>query len=628
MHFTKQIGQLGLVLCVLTGLCAQARELPSDRRERYLARAHQVVTWRASLADITKPDTGGLADIAAKLVLDQDLEWCSARVIELMAEPAGDMFWMFPCVSVAYLGREKLSPEAQTAIRDAWRVYMPMRGDTENHWAMYYSSLYLMAQLWPDQPGESWYTGRSSAENMQESREYLLSWIDLTTTRGQGEYDCTHYIGEYSVPMLFLATWAEDPAIRMRGQMMLDYIFADLAIDTLNGIYIGAHARTDDRGVLEKWNHLSSFFSWLLFNNCPAPGYSWGSYFALVADHYALPEVIYRIANDRDGPYLSRELKRTRHRWRNSARRNPPVYKTTYVTRDYAVGSDQGGLLQPLQHHSWDLTWAVDDPRGVHNTIFSIHPHYSSEEMQMYFTEMPDWMPDAVVFQGKPSYNKEYKLLGGSKYEQVFQDLDTIIALYNIPPGTNFEHINGFFSKDLSRLEEDESGWIFVQGGEAAIAYYPLAPYEWRDVIQLDRKLNEHVTEDKRLYSPHRRNGTILQAASASEFQSWEAFKEAVRGAAPGDATKAEPVGPLDHVARTQSGIRLQPGPQGQWTDGRLRVRVEALQQPLPAVRTVVAPPGDDSRKVETYPRLQYSHRNRFGRGLLTVNSEQYVGTT
>lgn len=529
MNPTKRTFHSGLILSLLTSLIAQGGELASDRRDSYLARADEVVTWRASRADITNPESGGLADIAAKLVLNQDLDWCSAKVTELMQQPSGDMFWMFPCATVAYLGRDKLSPEAQASIRNAWRVYMPMRGDTENHWAMYYSALYLMAQLWPDEPGETWYTGKSSAENMAEAREYLISWIDLTTTRGQGEYDCTHYIGEYSVPMLLLASWAEDPAIRMRGQMMLDYIFADLAIDTLDGIYVGAHARTDDRGVLEKWNHLATFFSWLLFDNCPVPGYSWGTYFALLAQNYSLPEVIFRIATDRDGPYLSHELKRTRHRWRNSDLRNPPVYKTTYVTDDYAVGSDQGGLLQPLQHHSWDLTWSVDDPRGVHNTIFSIHPNYSSEEMQMYFTEMPDWMPDAVVFQGKPSYNKEYKFLGGSKYEQIFQDLDTVIALYKIPAGTNYEHINGFFSKDLSRLEEDESGWIFVQGGRAYIGYYPLAPYEWREVIQLDRQLNETVTDDRRLYSPHLRNGTILQAASSDEYPSWEAFKDAVR---------------------------------------------------------------------------------------------------
>ncbi|MEZ5278366.1 MAG: hypothetical protein R3F07_18435 [Opitutaceae bacterium] len=519
----------GLAASLLSSLHADLAGTPAERRQGYLDRIHEVVTTTAARADLSQPGSGGLAAIATKLVLNEDLDWCSASVIELMKAPTGDMFWTFPTVTVAFLGRDKLSQEARDAIRDAWRTYMPMRGDTENHWAMYYTSLYLMSQLYPDEPGETWYTGNDSARNMAEAREYLVSWIDLTTTKGQGEYDCTHYIGEYVAPMAMLASFAEDPAMRMRGQMMLDYIFADFAIDNLNGLYAGSHARTDDRGVLESWNNLSTVFAWLVFGNTTPPGYSWSVYFAAMGTNYELPEVIYRIANDRTQPYLSHELKRTRHRWRNSDLRNPPVYKTVYMTRDYAVGTSQGGLLQPLQNHTWDLTWAVDDPRGVHNTIYSIHPHYSSEEMQMYFTEMPDWMPDAVVFQGKPSYNKPYKLLGGSKYEQVFQDLDTVIALYDIPEGTKYEHINGFFSKDLSRMEEDPSGWIFAQGGQTYLAYRPLAPYEWREVILLDRNLNEEVTGDKRLYSPHRRNGTILQAASATEFDSWEAFKNAIR---------------------------------------------------------------------------------------------------
>src|SRR5205814_411157 len=147
--------------------------------------------------------------------------------------------------------------------------------------------------------------------------------------------------GEYTVPMLFLATWAEDPAMRQRGHMMLDYVLADYAVESLNGIYTGAHARTDDTTVKEKWNGLASFFGWLFFNNCPSPPASWGLYFAAVGKNYDLPEVIYRIGTDRAGPYAHFERKRTRHRWRNSDERNPPVFKTDYLTADYAVGSDQ-----------------------------------------------------------------------------------------------------------------------------------------------------------------------------------------------------------------------------------------------------------------------------------------------
>lgn len=493
----------------------------AERRAAYLARVDEAIRWRVELAKPGEAATLGLPEIAAKLALRQDAERCSARLVELMKAPTGDMFWMFPVACISYLGRDQLTAEAKAAIRAAWHDYHPNRGDTENHWVMYYTSMYLMAQLWPNEPGERWFNGKSSAEISAEAREFLLHWMRLTTTIGQGEYDCTHYIGEYTIPMLYLAAWADDPAMRQRGQMMLDYLLADFAVDTLDGLYIGAHARTDDRQVVEKWNGLSSFYAWLFFGNCPPPAAygGWGNFFAVAAKHYDLPEVIYRIAVDRAGSYTSFERKRTRHRWRNSDLRNPPVYKTAFVTPDYALASDQGGLLQPIQQHSWDLTWSVPDPRGVHNTIFSVQPYYGTFELMMYFTEMPDQMPPAVTFQGKPTYMSEDKLLGGSPYEQIFQQDDALITLSDIPADAPFKHVNGFLSKDLARIEEDASGWIFAQGGRAYLAYRPLAPYEWRPI----------AAGGKRLFSPGAKNGTILQAAAEREFKSWDEFKQAVR---------------------------------------------------------------------------------------------------
>ncbi len=507
-----------LPLLLFPLLPASASSDFAQRHEAYLDRAHLLLQEVVDRVDPTDPEKGGRGQILASLVLETHLDWASERLLRDLEEPRGDMFWMIPMTSIAYHGRDKLSDEAMAALRNAWKTYMPQRGDTENHWAMYYTTLYLMSQFWPDLPASEWYTGKSSAENLEEAREYLIYWMNLTTSIGQGEYDCTHYIGEYLMPMFQLAAWAEDPEMRIRGKMMIDYLLADFAIDSLDGLYVGAHARSDDKAVLEPHHVLSTMFAWLFFDNTPRSRTSWSLYVAANASYYQVPEVLYRIATDRDGPYLSRELKRTRWRWRHADEITSRVYKTTYVHPDYAVGSDQGGLLQPIQQHSWDLTWAVDDPRGVHNTIFSLNPHYSDLEMQMYFTEFAHFMPEAVTRQGKPTYTSPETFLGGSPYEQIFQHENVLIALYAIPEGATHEHVNGFFSKDLKRFEEHPSGWIFAQGGNTYIAYHPLAPYEWKPL------------EDggKRLYSPHRTNGTLLQPASASDFASWEAFKEAV----------------------------------------------------------------------------------------------------
>lgn len=518
------------------------RDFRTDaRREAYLARVHEVLQWYAESAKSGQPETLGTGQIAAKLALRQDAAALSTRVVELMSGPQSqDMFWMFPWTAISYLGRDQLAPAAKDAIRRAWRTYFPMRGDTENHWAMYYASLYLMCELYPDDPAESWFNGKSSAENRAEAKDYLVHWMDLATTVGQGEFNPTHYIGEYAIPMLYLATWARDPELKIRGRMMLDWLMADHAANTLNGILRGPNARTDDTSVVERWLALASYFSWTMFGNTPPPpNYGgFGIFFAVAAENYELPEVIYRIAADRDGDYVQRDLKRTRRRWRYSDELFAPVCKTNYLRRDYAVGSYQGGLGDPIQAHVWDVTWAVPDPRGVHNTMFSVHPFSSGRAMQMYFTELPDAMIDALASQGKPSYDVPDKILGSSPYERVFQDLDTIIALYDIAPGTRFPRVNGFFSKDLFNLTEDRSGWIFAQGGNTYLAYRPLAPYHWEPRLgyrQLPstqgykwERIDLGSAGDRLLVSPHLKNGTIVQAASASEFRSFDEFKAAI----------------------------------------------------------------------------------------------------
>ncbi len=511
-----------------------------ERRAAYLARVKEAYDWRISQVGIgnppAKPD---MATITMLLNRDERIEECNQRVIEMMgpAEVGTGPFWMFPTAIAALAGKDKLSPEARAAIREAWRTERQLRGDTENHWVMYHTALYMMSELYPDEPGETWYTGNSSVENLAEARGWLLDWMNLTTTIGQGEYNPTHYIGEYAIPMLMLATYAKDPEMKQRGKMMLDWIFAELATVTLEGVLRGPNSRVGDNSVVERWYTLASFFSWLLFDTTPTPtGYGgWGNYFVALAPNYEVPEVIYRIAIDRQEDILQHDRARTRRFWRYSDEHMPPIYKTQYLRSDYAVGSHQGRLSDPIQSHVWDVTWKENDPRGKHPTMFSAHAHSSGRVMQSFFASYPEPMPVSVSAEGKPSYDSSDKLVGCSPYEQVFQNLDTVIALYNIKPGERFEQVNGFFSKDLLNLTEDASGWIFAQGGKAYLAYRPLAAYEWIPHLKYRSlpstegyKWALDPTGSKVLASPHAKNGTIVQAASVSEFASFDAFKAAI----------------------------------------------------------------------------------------------------
>jgi len=487
-----------------------AAQAPSfDQRVRSVVETYAHPTGNGAL---------GYANIAAKLWLHDDAALCSRRLEELLTAPSGDMFWMYPVTAIAYLDQGQLSTSARKTLRDSFRTYMPYRGDTENHWVMYYTSLYLMAQLWPGQDGDQWYTGKSSLENMQEAAGWLESWVRLTTRRGQGEYDSPNYMGMYLLSMSYLAAWARDPAMKQRAAMMLEYLIADYAAEQIDGVYVGAHSRVYDREVLEKWNVGASDFGWILFGLGHAlPPPSNQALFYVLASAYQPPEILRLIASDRSQPYTEYERKRTRNRWRFFDELHGPVYKTTYVRREYAVSSDQGGTLQPIQEHSWDITWSVPDPRGIQNTLFTLNPYSSLKELETYFTFPADIGISGVV-SSKKSYDSPDKFVGGSPYEKILQDQDTIIVLYDIEAGARFPHVNGFFSKDLAELSEDPTGWIFARGGDALIACRPLQPYVWKPIDGGGR----------RLFSPYLKNGMVLQVAAVSEFAGMAEFRRAI----------------------------------------------------------------------------------------------------
>ena len=251
----------------------------------------------------------------------------------------------------------------------------------------------------------------------------------------------------------------------------------------------------------------------------PRAGYRPHGVAAILAlSGYEPPEVIRRIATDRSTPYVHRELKRTRHRIRYSDVKNAPIYKSVYMREEYAVGSTQGGILQPIQQHTWEVLWATADPHEGFNVLFTVHPYAEPYELGMYFAEEPDLLAQAVVQHEKNTYDKPDKWTGSSPFEQVVQHEDVVVVLYDIAPGTRYEHVSGYFSRTLQGLEERESGWIVARGGDALIAYFPLAPFEWRD----------EPGGDRRLHSSYRKNGAVVQVAPARDYASLDAFTEAV----------------------------------------------------------------------------------------------------
>lgn len=221
-------------LIVLFALPAHAQFKPlspGEYAKAYDARRDSVIQFLANLVPADDLTRGHYFHIAPRAYLGIDMEWQLARLDSITKNMSGDMFWMYPFTLLMNNGMDTYPQEVQDRLNDLWRTYRPYRGDTENHWVLYYSTLYLAAEKWPEYGGDRWFNGKSSKENMDEAREWLDHWMDLTTTVGQGEYDSPHYIKVFVSPMALLYGYAKDPMMRQKAELMLDYLIADFAVE-------------------------------------------------------------------------------------------------------------------------------------------------------------------------------------------------------------------------------------------------------------------------------------------------------------------------------------------------------------------------------------------------------------
>jgi hypothetical protein len=492
--------------------------------------ATQFEQRRQRLLDVVSQERDrGFFTVTAKFITGRDKEWALAMLDSLTTdESIGGMFYSYTAIGTYLRLKDQLPDSLKLKIRRAFRERTMYRGDTENHWVMYYTGLYLAAQTWPNQDRSQWFNGKTSTENFKEAEGWLNRWMNITSTIGQGEFDSPTYFTVYMTPMLTLHEYAQDPVMKRKAQMMVDLLFADYAVDHLGGNYCGGHARDYPEDIINPLSAPAALWAWLYFGEPKTelwgetryhPRYrgGWETAFG-AASSYRLPEVIYRIATDRSKPYVAMETKRVRNVIRFGLEKNPPVYKYLYMTGSYALGSLQGGILQPIQQHTWDVTYISDK---ANNTIFTLHPFYSGKELAMFFPEEQKFLSDDVN-RYHFVYTDPNKWNSSSPYEQTFQYKNAIIVLYNIDKDAKHSHIDGFFPKTLDERIEDPSGWIFCRAGSVYVALFPLKPYKW-----IEEKINWRWRSDVLT------NGVVVEVGSAGEDGSFAEFQRKIQKSKP-----------------------------------------------------------------------------------------------
>ena len=439
---------------------------------------------KMALAEMPVLDTVGLLHSIAYIKEGRADEEFYETLRNTLANPGHSMFWFIESVGLYLYCEDELPEDIKESLRKTVVSTPIIRGDTENHWVMFHTAMLLAAQTFPETNPDEWFNWNTSQQNYSNAAEWLADWSMLTATRGQGEFDSPVYYATFIIPMQILYEFAEDPIIKRRAGMILDLLLADFAADALEGRYCGGHARIYDTQLRWGDGTRDNNFFHLYFGGIEPPDEFVPWDVTTIYGSYRCPQPIVDIAHRRDAPFVHTETKRVRYLMRyadspeSPAREyggmmSPPVFRYNYMTPDYCLGSLQGGILQPIQQHTWDVTWIG----SAYNTLlFTLHPYWSGYELALFFPEDPHMLTD-VVNATKGDYTDPDKWTSSSPYERIYQLEDSLIAVYNVPDGVNTNHADLFVPKCLEH--EMFQGWIIGHDGDFYVAVRPMVRGEW-----------------------------------------------------------------------------------------------------------------------------------------------------
>ncbi len=495
---------------------------------------HAQVDERANqiIDTIVAKERNGIWDAHALLARDMHLD----RIVGLVKDglnlktesgaPFGGPFHTLPSMFLLCRWEEKLPEEAIDVIRSLMAEGVLARGNTENHWLMYYTGCLLAAERWPDQK-MNW-NGLPPEAMRAEAMRWILGMIERTAVNGHHEYDSPQYHIEHMMSYIALVDHAQDAHFRKQVEQMLSLLIADMALEHFHGAWAGGHSREGYRENTWKRSGAIPILQFLYLGGEPYDSDYHVHGFGVPATtaFYKPPPVFADMAWDRSEPHVVRKTKPPRTIYRCVEREATPVRKYTYMSRSFALGSSQVGLpgasAGPIDLISWDLTW---DAPTHECKITCNHPYRSPDRFSAFLAGLPQQIRRSIG-SDKPYLQWEDRLFGASPYEQMMQHEGTVAILYRIPPDDEAPFANLFLPKSISWVERN--GWIMGDAGKFYVALRPIGDYDWQEIREAGtvrfQAWSAHQVMGWLLRLQDLDTGLILEAAEADEAGPFQAF--------------------------------------------------------------------------------------------------------
>jgi hypothetical protein len=414
-------------------------------------------------------------------------------------------------------GTEKLEAATRQKIKRFFlETDFKSKHPSENHLLLWRTSRYLMAGEFRDETFKAW---RRKGRTLEEDdRKWLAAYIRFRARRGWGEFDSACYLKPDWECLTNIRDYAPDADLRRLAGDMLDLLLLDMAVDSLAGMYCGAHGRIYTPHALDHSTEGTRSLQFLYFGNITAKQVgARGALVDALVSSYRPRKIVLDVALNRREPYENRERKHL-HNVDDVMPARPlagSIRKYTWWTPEYVMGCVQkqdpypanckGKWYAHHEQHQWDLSFAT----GPRARIFTHHPGKSGNEHGY-------WTGDLRCGCG-----------------HFFQNRTALVALYEIPEKQPHQFVHAYVPKSEFDEVVEENGWIFVRAGKCCAALRMLGGHKWtRDNKWKDlhgwtarRKLG--VCE---VVSPGGRNGAVCEAGLLADFGGFAAFRKEIAG--------------------------------------------------------------------------------------------------
>lgn len=355
---------------------------------------------------------------------------------------------------------------------------------TDNHNNIQASSLLLAAQIFKEDP--------LYKEIYDNWRDYWLRFLDGLAKKGFWETASPTYVERYLAPLVNLYDFAEDPLIKKKAEMILDWSWAEIAQELIFGIRGGAKNRVYNpiaegpRGAYSAQNDCMYGVYYLYFgnsdfeNNPRMPNAEMYS-FIFASSNYQPAEVILELGVNlqKRGSYEIKERRKGSCFYWDRANEGDQPYNArryAYVTPDYILGS----YLSDADQHF--MSWASWKAHLQNSLVFPTFP----EARITFGTSGPITHGHYDVFQHKNVVIAS--VVGVNDWIGVEGNKVTLrVGMPRGKPAAIFDHY------------EVEGGWEFIQEGNAYTAI---------------KRLGEIL---------------VIEAARSQEYASFNQFKEKIQ---------------------------------------------------------------------------------------------------